>query len=199
MNQDNMARLSPPWYTYYNFLKHTIGSDNWVKVLDMTEISGSQYIITIQAHKEDKARALATILALRQSFGNVIVDIEIIYDGKGVSPYEPPLTINDLVRIFNQALDTNVYFKNVKPGGFVTTLIFPIFKKEVIQFFNDDISDYYNNFNGVASNVFAEVLRPDIYGTHINPSTEQGSDGNANGQNNLALLILLLALFGFCY
>ena len=196
MKQNNMARLSPPWHTYFSFIKESIGSDPWVKVLDMAEISGAQYIITIQARSREKARALATILALRKTFGNIIVDLEILHNGEAVSPYEPPLTINDLVGVFNQALGTNRYFNSVKPGGFVTTLIFPIFKKEVIQFFNDDISDFYNNFNGVAADVFAEVLRPDIYGTSINPSTAQGSADN--NQNQMLLFVLLWALFGIC-
>ena len=196
MNQDNMTRLSPPWYTYFNFIKESIGSDPWVRVLDMKEVSGSHYIIQINALREEKARALATILALRQSFGNIVVDMEVLFNGRGVSPYEPPLTNDDLLRIFTQALGTNTYFEIAKPGGFVGISIFPIFKKEVIQFFNDDISDYYNNFNGVAADVFREVLRPDVYGTHINPSTAQGPAGNC--KNQFVLFMLLLALFGIC-
>ena len=194
-----MTRLSPPWNTYFNFIKESIGSDPWVRVSDMTEVSKTQYIIAIQTRRKEKARALATILALRQSFGRVIVDIEVLHNGSGVSPYEPPLTASDLIKVFNQALGTNTYFKNAETGGFVDISVFPIFKKEVIQFFNDDISDFYNNFNGVASKVFAEVLRPDIYGTYINPSTAQGTDGNGNGQNQQVLFLLLLALFGICY
>ena len=197
MNQENMGRLSPPWNTYYNFIRESIGSDPCVKVSDMTEVSGAQYIVQIQAHTKEKARALATILALRKTFGKVIVDIEILHNGRGVSPYEPPLTTVDLVRVFNQALDTNAYFKNVRPGGFGITSVFPIFKKEVIQFFNDNLSDFYQNFNGVAANVFAEVLRPDIYGTNINPSTAQ--DSVNNGLNwSILLLFLLLPFLGIC-
>jgi len=196
MSQENMARLSPPWNTYYNFIKWSIGSDPGVRVLDMREVSSTQYIIQIQANREEKARALATILALRKSFGHVIVDIEVTHNGRGVSPYEPPLANSDLIRIFNQALGTNSYFENVKTGGFVVTSIFPIFKKGVIQFFNDDLSDFYNNFNGVAANVFADVLRPDIYGIRINPSTAQGPANN--GLNQLILFTLLLTLFGIC-
>ena len=194
MNQENMVRLSPPWNTYHNFIRESIGSDPWVTVSDIAEISGSQHLIRIAARTEEKARALATILALRHSFGNVNLDIEILHNGSGVSPYEPPLTVTDLIRIFNQALGTNSYFVNVKPGVLGIASVFPIFKKEVIQFFNDDISDFYNNYNGVASSVFAEVLRPDIYGTYINPSTAQGSD--CNGQSRLVLFVLLLVLLG---
>jgi len=196
MNSENTARLSPPWHTHYNFIRESIGSDPCVKVSDMAEASRFQYIIQIQAHSEEKARALATILELRQTFGKIIVDIEVLYKGRGVSPYEPPLTAGDLVRVFNQALGTNTYFTGVKPGGVAAVSIFPIFKKEVIQFFNDDISDYYNNFNGVAADVFAKVLRSNIYGTNINPSTAQGVNGK--GQSNLGLFLLLWLLFGIC-
>ena len=39
-----------------------------------------------------------------------------------------------------------------------------ILKKSVVQFFNDDLSDYYANFNGVAASVFAEVLNTEYQG-----------------------------------
>jgi hypothetical protein len=37
-------------------------------------------------------------------------------------------------------------------------LVVPVFKPSVVQFFNDDLSDYYGNFNQVASAIYRQVL-----------------------------------------
>ena len=37
-----------------------------------------------------------------------------------------------------------------------------IFKKEVIQFWNDNLSDYRGNYNGLASDIAKEILKANI-------------------------------------
>ncbi|MFC5468952.1 hypothetical protein ACFPPD_09475 [Cohnella suwonensis] len=48
-----------------------------------------------------------------------------------------------------------------------------MFKVRVVQFFNDDLSDFYSNYNNVAASVFRDVLRNMVSGTVIQFSTEQ--------------------------
>ena len=174
MNQEDNLRLSPPWHTYFNFIKETIGHDPCVEVLDMKEVLSNQFLIQIQVQSNVKARALATILELHKNFGNINIDIEIIHCGCPVCPYEDITDIDDLLKLFRLALDTNCYFEFVRAVKImVFNAIFPVFKKAVIQFFNDDLSDFYHNFNGVAADVFREVLKHQINGIYINPSTSK--------------------------
>jgi len=169
MSEENSLQLSPPWYTFFNFVKHSIGKDPGVKVLDMKELSGSNFLIPIEVGNRDKAAALATILVPGQNFGDTNVSIEILHCGKTVKPMDQP---QDVCCLIKKALDTNYYFDGVEMREvFDFIIVFPVFKKAVIQFFNDDLSDLYNNFNGVAADVFAEVLESMIDGRFIYPST----------------------------
>ena len=56
-----------------------------------------------------------------------------------------------------------------------------VFTKSVIQFFNDDMSDYYRNFNGVTADVFNDILVLD-YGNNVTlGTTTQSSRGEEGG------------------
>jgi hypothetical protein len=54
---------------------------------------------------------------------------------------------------------------------FGNTFVYPVFKVRVVQFFNDDLSDFFSNYNNVAAFVFKDVLRNTISGTPIQFST----------------------------
>ena len=173
MNDENPVRLSPPQYTYFNFIKYSIGNDPCVDVLDIEETSDVDYLIPIHVHNYEKAQALATILELHKSIGNFNITIEIYHCDQPVAPIENIENINSLLRVFRKALKTNCYFEFVEAAETFPGLksIFPVFNKEIIQFFNDDLSDLFANFNGVAADVFREVIRSPINGTFINPTT----------------------------
>ena len=172
MSEKNTARLSPPWYTFFNFLKHSVGADRCVEVLEMRELSDGKFLVEVDVKDRHRAAAMANILLPHKNFGNIDVSVEVSHCGRIVRPGEPPRSARDLVRLFEEAFCTNRYFERAEsarvPGG---TWVFPVFAKAVIQFFNDDISDLYSNFNGVAADVFAEVLMLSVNGVLVNPST----------------------------
>ncbi|MBM7692761.1 hypothetical protein JOC77_002192 [Peribacillus deserti] len=173
MNQSNSLRLSPPQFTYFNEVKNSIGKDPLVNVKEIKELPNGEYLIPVIVQGSSKARALAAILENRKHFGNIVVNTVVIVRGKTVKPLKKNFTPRQLEELFDQALNTNRYFKmavsrSITPG---TIGLFPVFSKRVIQFFNDDLSDLYNNFNGVAANVFRDVLKAEINNIPINPST----------------------------
>ncbi|MCL2446093.1 MAG: hypothetical protein FWD06_04950 [Oscillospiraceae bacterium] len=172
MSKDNLIGLSPPWYTFFNMVKYSIGNDQCVNVLDMQEISEQSFLIPIDVDCCDKARALATIVVSYKKFGNINVYVEVLHHGNVVQPGAAPKGLESLVKLYQQALETNRCFQCVEFRKiFDSVLLFPVFERTVIQFFNDDLSDLYNNFNGIAANVFAEVLRLSVNDIHIYPST----------------------------
>jgi hypothetical protein len=72
------------------------------------------------------------------------------------------------------ALSGNPYFVEVvvkpqTPGG--SNAVFPVFTAEVIQFFNDDISNLCNTFTAVAADVFADVMVDSLCDVQILYST----------------------------
>jgi len=167
-------KLSPPQYTYFNFIKHAIGHDDCLEVLEMQETVEGDYLIQIEVQGRRKARALAAILELHKPISNFNVYIEILNNGQPVEPQEDYETMRDFIAMFKTALNTNCYFESVKVGQTLagSPLIFLIFKKDVIQFFNDDLSDFYNNYNGVVAHVFREILKPYVHEVPVTPSTE---------------------------
>lgn len=172
MSKESLIKLSPPWYTFFNFVKHSVGNDRCVEVCDMKEISEREFLIQVDVKDRSRAIAMATILVPCKNFGNIDVHIEVSHCGRAICPNDRCLDVRNLVRFIEEAFCTNGYFEYVESVKmFGADIVFPVFTKGVIQFFNDDISDLYNNYNGVIADVFAEVLRLEINEIQINPST----------------------------
>jgi len=169
---DNKLRLSPPWHTFFSMIKHAIGRDRCVNVLEMEQQSDILFIIPIEVKNREKAHALATVLTSSVSFGNIEVCIHVLHCDAVVRPNHLPQDRCCLIRTFKRALGSNYYFRSIEfKEVFDTTFVYPIFRREVLQFFNDDLSDYYSNFNGAVANVFADILKPQVGQFPINPST----------------------------
>ncbi|OIK13060.1 hypothetical protein BIV60_14725 [Bacillus sp. MUM 116] len=175
MTQTDLPQLSPPQITYFNEVKHSLGNDPNVTVLNLIEFpQGAGYLISIIVDNRKKARALATILDQQKEIGNIVINLIVIYDKTIVRPHSRSFTAEGIVDLFEDALGTNRFFKfaEAKPFSPGVTSVYPVFTKSVIQFFNDDISDIYGNFNEVTAFVFRDVVREEINGILINPSTE---------------------------
>ncbi|MEH6890737.1 hypothetical protein V7024_13630 [Bacillus sp. JJ864] len=171
---ENNAQLSPPWNTYFNEIKFSIGVDPEVTVGPLIP-AGNGYIILITVTGNEKARALATLLKPTMNFGNVNVNIFISNrEGQLVSSFPCPLDAFEIAHLVRVALKGNPYFVEVVaqpqlPGG--KNLVYPVFKPEVIQFFNDDISNLCNTFVAVAANVFKDVMKGAVCGVPLLFST----------------------------
>jgi len=172
MSETPLVRLSPPWYTFFDLIKYTIGKDDQVKVLEMEEVDDRYFLIPIEVNDEDKAIALATILTPYKEYGNIKVYAEVLYCGKVVKPDDKKQNVCSLYMFYKEALESNDYFAYVEFRDFFGKMIlYPVFKKEVVQFFNDNMADLYNNYNAVAADAFAEVLELEIDDVAVRPST----------------------------
>jgi hypothetical protein len=166
--------LSPPWVTYWNELKYSIGQEPSVIVGPLIPV-GSTYIIPVTAIGDEKAIALATLLKNPVEFGNVSVMIVVINgDQEIVSALPCPLSAFIVADLVQNALSGNPYFvevvvKQQTPGG--SNAVYPVFTSEVIQFFNDDISNLCNTFTAVAAHVFADVMQDSLCDVPILYST----------------------------
>jgi hypothetical protein len=168
-----MPQLSPPWYTFWNQVNSALGNDPDITVGPLNTGS-NPYGIAVNVSGSDKARALATIVQSQQTFGNVVVQVQIFYQGQQAAPIAIT-SAQQLVQVVQMALGGNGWFVEVQSRPLTpiskAQVIFPIFQKSVIQFYNDDLSDYYSNFNGVVASVFSEVLNGAIAGMPIYSST----------------------------
>lgn len=172
MDEHVQPQLSPPWITYFNELRNSIGADPTVTVGPLIPTDGN-FIILVQTADVEKAIALATLLKPTVQFGNVNVTI-VVSGGGIVNPIPCPLDAFEIAHLFQVALENNLYFERVVvqpqlPGG--ENVIFPVFAAEVIQFFNDDISNLCQTFTEVAAKVFRDVMNDTICGIPILFST----------------------------
>lgn len=178
MTESNLPQLSSPVFTYFNELKYSVGNDPGVTVNNLIELPlDAGFLILIIVKNRKKAQALATILNLLKQFGNINIFVVVIYEGEAIEPIEEQLSPEEIQQLYKTALNTNRYFKTAEVAPFSpdTDSVFPVFSKSVIQFFNDDISDLFQNFNEVAAHVFRDVLKTTIDGTPINPSTAENN------------------------
>ncbi|WP_433751087.1 hypothetical protein [Falsibacillus pallidus] len=168
------VQLSPPWVTYQNELKYSVGQDPNVIVGPLIP-AGGNYIIPVTVLGDEKAIALATLLKSHVEFGNVSINIVVINgDQEIVEPVPCPLGAFAIAGLVEQALSGNPYYEDVvvkrqNMGG--NNAVYPVFKPEVIQFYNDDISNLCNNFTAVASKVFEDVMKEDLCSVSILYST----------------------------
>lgn len=163
------VKLSPPVWTLYNQVLSTIGADSDVCIKEMYNIE-QNYFIDITISENSKARAMATILTPVHEIGNETVYVRVFNGcGKEAQPEELKSSekVKELVRIFKKALASNdlvLKIWNIKDmfppivSEYVGDICVEV-AKEVIQFYNDDLSDLYNNYNDVAAYTFKKVLK----------------------------------------
>jgi hypothetical protein len=162
--------MNPPWITLWNEIDTSVGNDPAVKVAPLDE-SGTPYVVRVRVRSRPKAVALASLMRPRHEFGNVVVIVE-VRDAKGnaLTPVVPgsPDQLADLVRA---AFRGNRWYRDVVVKEILGWRVYPVFKKRVVQFYNDDLSDLYSNYNNVASAVFTDVLEPSPGGFPLPCST----------------------------
>lgn len=172
------TRLAPPWITIQRQLAATIGRAPGVRVGQPQE-QGSTQVIEVTVEDSEVGTGLATILT-PQYPGNTI-QVKVL--SPAGQPYPARLVRNneDLQDVVQEALGSNPLFVETVVASTTPPInprVWVVFQAEVIQFPNDDISDLFLNFNGVAEDVFAAVLRGDYgSGLMLSTSTRRISDG----------------------
>lgn len=168
-------QLSPPWYTLRNQIAATIGNDPAVKVSELDR-SQQPYLVKITVPGFAQAQATASIMKLLRDGGSWALKVEILdQGGQPVSPVIPQ-SAEQLAGFVRTAFANNPWFVDVhtRPltmGGRLA--VFPIFSKAVIQFPNDDIGDWYFNFNEVVAKSFGNILEGAPGGIILSVSTDK--------------------------
>ncbi|MWC29351.1 hypothetical protein [Paenibacillus sp. MMS18-CY102] len=164
--------VSPPQFTYFREVSFSVGNDPLVRVDPLREIAPGVFLITLHVQGLSKAKALATLLTRTKTFGMIRILVRVRNAGKLVKPLTCKLSPNQIVALYRTAYKSNRYFSFVTVHtAFGVTYVYPVYKLRIIQFFNDDLSDLYANYNNVAAFVFRNVSRTIISGKSIQFST----------------------------
>lgn len=140
--------LLAPWYTYAKKVKAFFAYDDDVTVGDLEDLDGGEYSLTITVADPTKAYALQKIIQSDTEFGNVHVYTKVALEG--VESQEEILRA-----VFKNHSAVADVAKKLVPGG---KYVYIRFLPEIIQFFDDDISDYSGNHTELINKVAESIL-----------------------------------------
>jgi hypothetical protein len=147
--------LDAPWVTWCKELKALFDRDDDITVSEIYEPENgldTDYAVAVMVRKHEKFLALDRLLPRMKMFGNVSLGID-LYDEENKEV--------DVAALFKTLFAGNPIFDSVQtnpdPAGVDWNYV--LFKPDVIQFFDDDLTDYNGNWNGLA-----EELALDIFG-----------------------------------
>lgn len=163
LHSGTAAGLSPPQYTLWRQVCASIGASPLVQIGQMREIDDGHYEFDVLARCRDVSAALATVLTSEYDFGGIQVKIYVLnHDGSpALSPFQSKTpTIEEIKACFVKALAGNPYISRIIParGSVFDCAVWVECKRKIIQFWNDNIGDYYGNDVYVAADVFRAVM-----------------------------------------
>lgn len=138
--------MSSPWATFVSEMQALFEGDPDVRI----EYLDDEKRIKVYVEKDEKAEALKELLPPEKEFGNVVVEIDVI-------PANKKKTIADIMEqafLGNPALDSIA-----RVDSMIGRIDYVVFKKEVVQFYNDNLSDV----NGNKSMLYEDIAR-DVFG-----------------------------------
>lgn len=152
-NQEVRFQLSPPWETYVKKLKGMFTCDPEIKIMYDREMR----VVHVYVDQANKADALTVLLKDKVEFGEESLTIEVIPANKKI--------YRDTENIWEEAFYCNDVFCRTEeveyPFGKMT---YVMWTGKPIQFFNDDLSDFYGNETILPEDIAADIFKP-ISGT----------------------------------
>lgn len=141
----NELKVSPPWITYYHYLDRIFAEDREVTVL----YDNDEHEIKLLVNGQDKADAIDRIIVHEVDFGNVKLKVTVV-----------PSNDNSTAATIRKAFAGNGAVEAIIEGGdkalpFYDDRIFVLFAPEVVQFFNDNLADFY----GLETTLYQTIAR----------------------------------------
>lgn len=141
-------KLSSPWVNYCHEVEALFAEDSEIKVVyDDENVELKLYVDNVR-----KADALAQLMPEEKVFGNVTMKISVI-----------PANRDSISDIFYEAFSGNPVLSFVweadTPMG---KMDYVVFKNQVVQYFNDDISDVHGNRSTLFQDIAKDVFKDDM-------------------------------------
>lgn len=150
-----VLKLSAPWYNFYREVNELFKHDEQVHVVYDDE----HFELNIYVEDVDKARALEYLLGESRTFGEIVVYIKIIPANNATKNFKLRNNV-DLPTLYRSAFKGNTIVEFIEDVStlYSNDMCFVVFKKEVVQYFTDDLGDYYGQkstlWQDIAKNVF---------------------------------------------
>ena len=157
-----MMKMQSPWIEYYEKLRELFKHDEDIKIIYIDDSKEIQMYVSNGA----KADALDTLLDGDHAFGNVTIRVSVIPGNqRNLREYQNPIVV---------ALGGNPIVDDVQflSGVFPNDLTYILFRKEVVQYYTDNLGDA----NGLRSTLYqnlAEEVFPDHDGVFFCTSEKE--------------------------
>jgi len=147
-------KLAAPWTIYYRQIQALFKEDPEVGVI----FDEDAVALKIYVNNQTKAEAIAHLLPPVVTFGNVNLKIIVIPSNTDAKAVE----FKNDIDIIRAALEGNGAVVKFYPIEYIfsNSMLYVAFKKEVVQFFNDDLSD----IRGMCSTLYADIAK-ELFGT----------------------------------
>lgn len=144
---ENIKMVSP-WVEYYRKIESLFAQDQSVNV----KYDESSNTIKLFVKDQEKADALTQLLPNRKEFGNVVVNIDVIPANKVETPR---------IDLFSKAFEGNGALSYIHTSDYtsINNFHFIVFQPEIVQYYNDDISD----INGFRSTLYQDIAK-EVFG-----------------------------------
>ena len=146
--------IQSPWVTTYNKINALFERDEDLTISPLSGDEDGVYTFTISSSNATKLNAIEKLLANNYKFGNVTLNVKFVVEDNG----KDGITVADLKNAFTGNSVVSKIETVVNPVGVSQTFV--MFGREVIQFYNDDISDFFGNYNGLAEDIARELFNP---------------------------------------
>lgn len=149
-----IIKKSAPWVTYYREVNELFKKDKDVFVVFDEE----NVELKIYVKDQIKASAIQYLMPTEKEFGNVVLKIDVIPSNgtqlRGIS------TANVLTIACDAFLSNDAVY-GVTDVSAMFDLVYVVFRKEVVQFFDDNIGDINGNcstlYEAIARDVFEDI------------------------------------------
>jgi len=157
IDEKKSVHLSPPWYQLQRIISQTIGQSGSVMV---SQLNADNYQVTVTSLNDTIAKGLANTLVLNHELGNVQVKILVIdSNGKALVPNSQNINTQITMKHLSDGLINNPLVNEIQEyKGRPAICCNPV----SVQFFNDDISNPYQNSIMLAQEAFIRVFKADI-------------------------------------
>ena len=144
---ENIKMVSP-WVEYYRKIESLFAQDQSVNV----KYDESSNTIKLFVKDQEKADALTQLLPNRKEFGNVVVNIDVIPANK---------VETSRIDLFSKAFEGNGALSYIHTSDYtsINNFHFIVFQPEIVQYYNDDISD----INGFRSTLYQDIAK-EVFG-----------------------------------
>ena len=165
--------MEAPWYTYHKMVKALFERDADIKVGEVYEPDNGSvnYAFDIEVLKHDKFIALDRVMNGVKTFGNVTLGI-ILYDEENASNADP-------LSLYKTLFEGNPIVEDIISHTDLTGTDwnYVCFKPEVIQFYDDDLTDCNGNWSGLAEDIAREIFADNYHSVNFCTAAVKAATG----------------------